>query len=141
MSNKHIRRSNEEWMSLITQCRQSGLADKDWCDRNSIPVSSFYNAVVRLRKQACDIPDAVRTAAPVMDLTNRQDVVRIDIVPDVLPAAAPITEVPAMQAPAEYIDKSHMIEIVISDTVIRIGNGADPLLLETAIRALRGTVC
>ena len=131
MSNKHIRHSNEEWMSLITQCRQSGLADKDWCDRNSIPVSSFYNAVVRLRKQACDIPDAVRTAAPVMDLTN----------PDVLPAAATITEVPAMQAPAEYIDKSHMIEIVISDTSIRIGNGADPLLLETAIRALRGTVC
>ena len=137
---KHSPRSNDEWMSLITQCRQSGLTDQDWCEQNGIPSSSFYNAVTRLRKQACDIPEAVRTA-PVMDLTNRQDVVRIDIVPDVMPAKPNIPEVPALQVPAEYIDKSHMIEIFIADSSIRIGNGADPLLLETAIRALRGSQC
>lgn len=137
---KHSPRSNDEWMSLITQCRQSGLPDRTWCEQNGIPSSSFYNAVTRLRKQACDIPEAVHTT-PVMDLTNRQDVVRIDIVPDAIPVKQEIPAVPAMQMPAEYIDKSHMIEIFIADSSIRIGNGADPLLLETAIRALRGTIC
>ena len=55
--NHRIRRSNEEWMQLITSYRQSGLADREWCTANGIVVSSFYNAVVRLRKKACRIPE------------------------------------------------------------------------------------
>lgn len=38
-------------------CSQSGLSDKEWCTANGIVVSSFYNAVVRLRKKACRIPE------------------------------------------------------------------------------------
>ena len=48
---RRIHRSDEEWMQLITSCRQSGLSDKEWCVFNGIVVSSFYNAVVRLRKK------------------------------------------------------------------------------------------
>ena len=51
------RRSSEEWMSLITSCRQSGLSDAAWCEQNGISASCFYNAVSRLRKKACRIPD------------------------------------------------------------------------------------
>ena len=47
--------------------------------------SSFYNAVSRLRRNACAIPDPVNTT-PIMDLTsNKQDVVQIDIRPDRFP--------------------------------------------------------
>ena len=49
--NRRIHRSDEEWMQLITSCRQSGLSDKEWCVSNGIVVSSFYNGVVRLRKK------------------------------------------------------------------------------------------
>ena len=45
--------TDEEWLDLIMQCRQSGLSDAQWCRQNSIPDSSFYNAVSRLRKKAC----------------------------------------------------------------------------------------
>ena len=54
---RRIHHSDEEWMQLITSCRQSGLSDKEWCVSNGIVVSSFYNAVVRLRKKACQIPE------------------------------------------------------------------------------------
>ena len=51
--------SSEEWMSLISSCRRSGLSDAAWCEQNGISVSSFYNAVSRLCKKACQIPDPV----------------------------------------------------------------------------------
>ena len=73
------RRSSEEWMSLITCCRQSGLSDAAWCEQNGISASCFYNAVSRLRKKACRIPDPVGKSNT-LDLTScHQDVVRIAI--------------------------------------------------------------
>ena len=40
--------------AFITFCRQSGLFDREWCAANGVFVSSFYNAVVRLRKKLPD---------------------------------------------------------------------------------------
>ena len=55
-------RSLDEWMKLVTECRQSGLTDAAWCTELGISPSSFYNAVTRLRKRACQIPDPVGKA-------------------------------------------------------------------------------
>ena len=41
-------RSLDEWMKLVTECRQSGLTDAAWCTEHGISPSSFYNAVTRL---------------------------------------------------------------------------------------------
>ena len=49
-------------MKLVTECRQSGLTDAAWCTEHGISPSSFYNAVTRLRKRACQIPDPVGKA-------------------------------------------------------------------------------
>ena len=49
--------SLDEWMELVTECRQSGLTDAAWCHEHGISPSCFYNAVTRLRKRACQIPD------------------------------------------------------------------------------------
>ena len=52
MSNKRAPgRSLEEWMELVTECRQSGLTDAAWCNEHGISPSCFYNAVTRLRKK------------------------------------------------------------------------------------------
>ena len=46
MSNKRAPgRSLEEWMELVTECRQSGLTDAAWCNEHGISPSCFYNAV------------------------------------------------------------------------------------------------
>ena len=82
MPARQTRRSDQEWLQLITECRQSGLSDKAWTELHDIPSSSFYNAVSRLRKNACTIPEPTGTT-PMLDLTsNKQDVVQIDILPD-----------------------------------------------------------
>ena len=52
MSNKRASgRSLDEWMELVTECRQSGLTDAAWCNEHGISPSCFYNAVTRLRKK------------------------------------------------------------------------------------------
>ena len=74
-------RSLDEWMELVTECRQSGLTDAAWCNEHGISPSCFYNAVTRLRKKACQIPDPVGKASA-LDLTSqKQDVVQSAIEP------------------------------------------------------------
>ena len=64
-------RSLDEWMELVTECRQSGLTDAAWCNEHGISPSCFYNAVTRLRKKACQIPDPVGKAST-LDLTSHK---------------------------------------------------------------------
>ena len=79
-------RSLDEWMELVTECRQSGLTDAAWCNEHGISPSCFYNAVTRLRKKACQIPDPGGKAST-LDLTShKQDVVQIAIEPESSPA-------------------------------------------------------
>ena len=65
MSNKRAPgRSLDEWMELVTECRQSGLTDAAWCNEHGISPSCFYNAVTRLvhygedcRFHLCEVND------------------------------------------------------------------------------------
>ena len=86
MSNKRAPgRSLDEWMELVTECRQSGLTDAAWCDEQGVSPSCFYNAVTRLRKKACQIPEPA-PKVNTLDLTShKQDVVQIAIEPESSP--------------------------------------------------------
>ena len=41
------------WLERITQCRSSGLTDRQWCIENGIPVSTFYYHVRALSPSIC----------------------------------------------------------------------------------------
>lgn len=56
MVHKRIRRTDDEWLTLIQQCRASGLTDKDWCEANGIERSSFYAHIRKLRAKSTLIP-------------------------------------------------------------------------------------
>lgn len=58
VKHRNARRTDQEWLDLIQECRTSGLGDKDWCEQNSIPISTFYTKITRLRRKACGIPAA-----------------------------------------------------------------------------------
>ena len=133
-------RSDEEWRELILESRRSGLTDAEWCREHQIPLSSFYNAGTRLRKKACSDTELPRARQrKVRDLTaGSPDVVPILIEPEEAPAA---TAMPAESRDVPHIDNSHMIEILMGETRIRICNGADPLLLSTVITAVGRTSC
>ena len=77
------------WLERITQCRSSGLTDRQWCIENGIPVSTFYYHVRALRKKACEIPETADTSR------QKQEVVQIPFweegqrVPDGISAPSP----------------------------------------------------
>lgn len=137
MARYNTRRSQQEWLQLITECRQSGMADNAWCERHNIPPSSFYNAVARLRKKACAIPES---AAPsdnlyTLDFTSRQDVVRVDIGPALVPEAA------RAHMTASDPDTAHTIELMMGDIRIKISNSVNPGLLTLIFQLLKVQSC
>ena len=54
---RHPRRSDEEWLNIIHECRTSGLSDKTWCEEHHIHTSKFYYHIRRLRAKACEITE------------------------------------------------------------------------------------
>lgn len=124
-------RTADQWIQLITECRQSGLSDAAWCEEHDIPRSTFYNTVSRLRKKACQIPEHSGNITS-LDLTAPKEPVEIHLVNE---PAAHITA-PAEQEAVPHIDNSHMIEISIGPATIRVSNGSDPELLQAAVMAV-----
>ena len=137
--NHRIRRSEEEWMQLITSCRQSGLSDKEWCTVNGIVISSFYNAVVRLRKKACRIPEREQNTEKLCDLTASSfpDVVPISI----LPESTAYQAAPALQDAAAHDDNSHMVQITAGNLSVQLCNGTDPALVGQILSFLVNQPC
>ena len=127
-------RNLDEWYRLITECRQSGMTDEQWCTLNDIKRYTFYSAIKRLRQKAYAIPKPERFSHDdIHDLTcQKQDVVKVDIVPDIQPPKEILSEV------ASHIDNSHTIEISLDKACIRISNDADPVLLAKTLRILGG---
>ena len=130
-------RSLDEWMELVTECRQSGLTDAAWCNERGISSICFYNAVSRLRKKACQVPDPVRKASN-FDLTShKQDVVQITIEPEDSPAEL----LPHAENSSMYLDNSHTIEIEAKGLLIRMSNDVQPILLKLLLDALKEPLC
>lgn len=62
METKYIRRTDDEWLNIINECRTSGCSDKLWCQEHNITLSTFYYQIRRLRKKACCIPKPVNSS-------------------------------------------------------------------------------
>ena len=130
-------RSLDEWMDLVTECRQSGLTDAAWCNEHGISPSCFYNAVTRLRKKACQIPEPAGKAST-LDLTShKQDVVQITIEPEDSPAEL----LPHAENSSMSLDNSHTIEIEAKGLLIRMSNDVQPVLLKLLLDALKEPLC
>lgn len=134
MAKYNPRRYGQEWLRLITECRQSGMTDNVWCERHDVPVSSFYNAVTRLRKMACIIPEsaALSNNAYALDFTSYQDVIRVNIEP------APAKAHTQLSKAAWHPDNPHTIELMAGDITVKISNSVDPGLLAAIFRLLKG---
>ena len=121
------RRSKEEWLTLINECRSSGLSDYDWCQRNGISHHTFYKAVRRLRASACEVPDQTGVLKPVETPVVKQDVVPIQIVDD------PSSEDMSLMVKD---DVPYIMTITRGATTVQVRNGIEPKLLESTLRAL-----
>ena len=123
----HPARTDQEWLELITTCRTSGLNDKDWCEQNAIPISTFYNAIRRLRKRACEIPTPSGHKS-IIDLTASPDVVKVDIVDEGGELSLP--------APIRHLDNPYTIEVQIDRMTMRLTNDVDTRVAGQLIRMI-----
>ncbi len=128
---KSQRRSDEEWLQIISECRQSGLAYKAWCKQHDISQSTFYSAVSRLRKKACAVPESFGTVQQTLDLTSHQDVVQINLCEKHCFSHG---NEEAQSQSAAHPDNPYMIELTTGSISFKISNGADMSLLDQLLR-------
>lgn len=74
---KTKRKSKDEKLQLIVECRNSGLSDYQWCKRNDINPSTFYNWISRLQKQGNEILEALSDEKK---SPSKQEVVKLELV-------------------------------------------------------------
>ena len=56
--------TEQKWFSLTQEARSSGLSDKAWYLQNSIPLSTFYYNIRRLRNKVAGLPACRSTVIP-----------------------------------------------------------------------------
>ena len=127
-------RTDEEWKSIILDCRASGLPDKDWCREHDISTSSFYYNLRKLRKLACDIPEPHNGNA----LTISQEVVPLRIADEESEPRNTISTQVSMLTPVS-LSSDHII-IEGGGISITCNNSVPISLICSVIQALR-SVC
>ena len=139
------RTSPEEQQRLITECRQSGLTDYEWCQQHSIKVSTFYAWVHRLKQSGeIDIPAVIPTVS--RKEAELPDIVKIRIEGERQIAAVP-KSVPASEPPLGSLSSvlappwNPVMEVIIRDVHLRVTNDVNPALLAETIRLLRDAGC
>ena len=126
MRNK--RRTDEEWLSLIQECRSSGFSDRAWCEQNDISINTFYNTVTRLRKKACMIPEA---AGPTMD--DSPEIVPLSLVEE---SRAQMPD-PTRQWSADVTSSGEALTIMVNGCKVAVNNNAGRDVIYHTIAALR----
>ena len=128
MALRNARRPDSEWLAIITEARNSGLTDREWCEAHGISKNTFYTAVDRLRKKACNVPDPQRRQ--VIDFTaNKQEVVQIGI-QDKTEQAEVMN--------SQYIERNAApaVEIKLPRCTIKISDTASPALVNALISSM-----
>jgi len=125
--NQNPRRSADEWLKLIQECRSSGLSDADWCSQQGIPSSTFYTALKRCRDKACIIPE---NTVPVA--CEKQEVVPVTF-------GESVTTYSTYHNSTDLQDVaiSPVIQIVVNDYKIQISNSCEKSTLTNTLLALR----
>lgn len=125
MTKRYPRRTDEEWMNLIQECRSSGLSDKCWCEEHHITISNFYYQICRLRKMACEILEPVHSS-----LVRKQEVVQLSF-------DGPI-DYPAPEKPSGLnISLETAIRIMVSGFQIEVTNVAASETVFNTLSALQ----
>ena len=128
----------QEQYRLIMECRQSGLADHQWCVEHDIKPGTFYNWVKRLRQKGCtDLPPATGRS---LKADERQEVVKVNFNnPDIFHHSelslrddvgytTSIPDIPAMK-------------LSVGNCILSIPNGTDPHLLAQTLKAMKELGC
>lgn len=130
MNKRAPRRSDEEWHQIILAARASGLSDFEYCRDNSIPRSTFYRALTRLQKQACEFPARSERSE------CKQEVVPINI------SELPISRADQIHPVSHVVDEPSTasfeatMRITLGGGTLELTNHADTALVASILRML-----
>ena len=134
-----------EQFRLVTECRQSGLSDYQWCKDHGISPNTFYNWVSRLRRKGYALPDRAEKEG------IRQEVVKLNIVTEseVLPEPlnfngsfpVPEKELVCDAGFQEVKDLHPVMELIFGQAVLRISAETDASFLASLMNALKERSC
>ena len=121
-------KTDEEWLSLIQECRSSGFSDRAWCEQNDISINTFYNTVTRLRKKACMVPEA---AVPTVD--DSPEIVPLSLVEE---SRAQMPD-QMRQLPTDAASSGEALTIMVNGCKVAVNNNAGRDVIYHTISALR----
>lgn len=75
MAQKRMKRTDQEWFDLISDCKTSSLKVKNWCEQNGITAKALYYHTRRLRQKGYQIPPLSVKTTP----GETQEVVCLDL--------------------------------------------------------------
>lgn len=130
MQKRIVRR--DEQIKLIMECRQSGLSDYQWCQRQDINVGTFYNWVSKLRKAGYTIPDSKSKSEGAVVV---QDVVKVNLVSEDMSSSVIEQNTRPLAAAST---PSVAAELVVGNVTLRLFNGADQNLIRCAMQYMGG---
>lgn len=133
---KTKRKSIDEKLQLIMECRNSGLSDYQWCKRHDINPSTFYNWITRLHKKGTEIPEALshEKKSPL-----KQEVVKLELVHNDITLPTKSNEnIRILECPT--ITEHPTVEIVFENATVRFFHGIDQELAETMLKCLGGAI-
>lgn len=122
-----------EQVRLITECRQSGLSDYQWCQKQAINPGTFYNLVSKLRKAGYTIPDS---ESIVSGVPISQEVVKLDLVEREISTPAMMEQ--NVSHPASSDVSCIAAEIECGNIRVRFFNGADTTVIQNTIQCIGG---
>ena len=147
------RTTPEEQLRLITECRQSGLTDHEWCQQHGIKDATFYAWIHKLKQSGkIDIPAVIPRV--MQRKTEQHDIVKIELegdrkqIPDDPEEGGSSALIPELaqkalqEQPSPYVGAGRpVMEVAINDIQLRVTNEVNPKLLAETILLLRGMKC
>ena len=128
--NKRVCKKDQ--IKLIMECRQSGLTDYQWCEKNGIHSGTFYNWVSKLRKQGYTFPESEAKSNATLNL---QEVVKVDLIP--CEESSQIIE-QNVSIPTISSESIVAAELVMGNVTLRLYNNANEQLIEKTIQCIGG---
>lgn len=137
-----IRRSAQEQLELIAQCRGSGLTISEWCLREGIKPDTYYSWVDRQSKKG-----RIDKAATIPQVISRPvacpDIVKVTV-------EQPTTMVEHSHQTSSFLldnnqqhpiaTKGAVMEVTLGAVRIKVTNQVNPQLLAQTIQLIGGTL-
>lgn len=127
MAQKRIKRTDQEWLDLIKDCKTSSLKVKIWCEQHGITAKAIDYHTRRLRQKGYTIPQRIPQTSP----CAKQEVVCLDIPQSLFPGQE---EIPSSNP---WTANGAVLWFDFQGTQIEISNHAAQETIENTLLALR----